>query len=367
MTGEVVRILFVSAPLAGHVLPLVPLAIACRDAGHDVLVAAGGGVPAGGLPTHDLAPRFHFGRTAGRIMLRHPLLARRELAGRGGLDVVGLLFGAVNTQLVGPAVALAERWRPDLVVHEPLAVAGAVAAARLGVPAVLHENNLFPGPELVRAVADSPAMRRYPVGTPAAVVSTAPASLVGPRTGWPMRAVPWSGGGHVPDWLLREAERPRILVSRSTLDGPGGADPTAAVAAAAADVDAEIVLIRPSAAATRRTPAPNVRTVGPVPLDRILPYAAATVHHSGAGSVLGALAAGVPQLAVAGPGDRRHNADLVARRGAGLAAQARDVDPATLRRLLTDDGLRAAAGAVRGEMAAMPAPADLVDRLTKLT
>ena len=41
------RIIFVASPLQGHLLPLVPLAAACRDAGHDVLLASGGFPPAG--------------------------------------------------------------------------------------------------------------------------------------------------------------------------------------------------------------------------------------------------------------------------------------------------------------------------------
>ena len=72
-------------------------------------------------------------------MARHPLLARREAAGRGGTRAVGLLFGAVGERMADGVVALADRVRPDLVVHEPLSVAGAEAAARRGVPAVLVE------------------------------------------------------------------------------------------------------------------------------------------------------------------------------------------------------------------------------------
>ncbi|MET8467985.1 nucleotide disphospho-sugar-binding domain-containing protein, partial [Micromonospora zamorensis] len=67
-----------------------------------------------------------------------------------------------------------------------------------------------------------------------------------------------------------------------------------------------------------------------------------------------------------GPGDRRHNAELVARRGAGLALRPRDITAQALTRLLTDDGLRAAAGQVSQEITAMPPPTDLVARLAAL-
>ncbi|MGW3603886.1 hypothetical protein [Micromonospora sp. NPDC005161] len=141
------RVLVVSAPLVGHVFPLVPLAVALRDAGHDVLLATGGGGLAAadaGLPVHDIAPGFDFGRIALRVLPRHPLVARAELAGTAGTRGAGLLFGALNDQLTDPIVALATRWRPDLVLHEPFAVAGAVAAARLGVPAVRRSGRRTP-------------------------------------------------------------------------------------------------------------------------------------------------------------------------------------------------------------------------------
>jgi UDP:flavonoid glycosyltransferase YjiC (YdhE family) len=202
-----VRVLVVAAPLLGHVLPLVPFATALRTAGHEVLVAAGdvaGHV--GGLPAHDLAPGFRLDRHAVRVLATHPLVARRELQGRAGTRGVGLLFGAVNAGLLGPVEELVAQWRPDLVVHEPLACADAI------------------------------------------------------------------------------------------------------------------------------------------------------VHHGGAGTVLAALASGVPQLVIPGPGDRRHNGELVARRGAGLTgAPARS----TITRLLADDGLHSAAAEVRAEIAAMPDPADV--------
>ena len=147
------RVLVVSAPLLGHLMPLLPLASALRAAGHEVLLAAGGGGDTAGLPVRDVAGGLRFGAVALRVTAAHPLRARRELAGRGGTAVVGELFGRVNASLADAVVALVGEWRPDLVIHEPLAVAGAFAAARHGVPAVLQENSLWDGPGLVAAAS----------------------------------------------------------------------------------------------------------------------------------------------------------------------------------------------------------------------
>jgi len=111
--------------------------------------------------------------------------------------------------------------------------------------------------------------------------------------------VPFAGHGPVPAGLERRGDRPRLLVSHSTVPGPDG------------------------------------NTLRPV---------------------LAALAFGVPQLVIPGPGDRRYNAELVARRGAGLVGAP---SRATITRLLADEGLRAAAAEVRAEIAAMPEPAEV--------
>jgi UDP:flavonoid glycosyltransferase YjiC (YdhE family) len=78
------------------------------------------------------------------------------------------------------------------------------------------------------------------------------------------------------------------------------------------------------------------------------------VHHGGAATVLTALVHGVPQLVVPDAGDRRHNAGLVHPRGVGLVGARRDVTPALLRRLITQDALAVAAAEVRTELTGAP-------------
>ncbi|GAA1527118.1 DUF1205 domain-containing protein [Dactylosporangium maewongense] len=409
------RVLFVSAPLLGHMLPLVPLAEALRRAGHDVLIATAADALTAGrtakLPVVDVAPGFSFARIARRTMLRHPFIARAELAGTGGTRGVGLLFGTVNEQLVDGAAATADRFRPDLVVHEPLAVAGAVVAARRGVPAVRHENNLFDGAVLT-AVTAGPALRRHHVDglpDPAAVVQIAPAELVGERPGLPMRRLPVGAspnrtgsfahprgpfadlrgsavdlgglsagvggavrpggsagpGGEPVTPLPPAGGRPRIAVTRSTVDGPGSGGIMRAIVAVAAGVDADILLVRPERGLPDPLPG-NVYTTGWVQLDALMPTLDAVVHHGGAGTVLGALAAGVPQLVVPGPGDRRHNAGVVERSGAGWAMSASAITADQLHRLLSDYGLRVTAGRFKASIAARPHPDEVATQLAAI-
>lgn len=123
------RVLVVAAPLVGHLLPLLPLATALRDAGHEVLLAHGGDpVDTGGLATRDIARRVRFPTAALRAMLAAPHRIRAESDGRGGTRFPGDLFGRVNAKMIDEVVSLVGEWRPDLVLHEPAALGNLPAA-----------------------------------------------------------------------------------------------------------------------------------------------------------------------------------------------------------------------------------------------
>ncbi|MGY1795232.1 glycosyltransferase [Geodermatophilus sp. SYSU D00525] len=365
------RVLVVASPLTGHVLPLVPLALALRDAGAEVVVATAGDAVASCPPELspvDVAPGLRLGPLFGRIMLRRPLLARRELAGRGGTEAVGLLFGTLGARMADGVLAAAGRHRPDLVVHESLAPAGAEVAARRGVPSVLVEGNLFDAGRLLAAALGTyrPARGLGELPPPEQVLTSAPPSVVGPRSGTPVRFVPWTPDRPVDAELTRPGDRPRVLVSRSTVASPGPDRLMRDAAAAAAGTGLDVVLVRPDRRVTRRPLPPEVRTADWLPFPRVVPAAAGVVHHGGAGTVLTALAAGVPQLVVRGAGDRRTNADLVAARGAGLAVEPGGITSALLARLVGDPALAAAAREVAAEIAAVPDPAAVVPDLLAL-
>jgi UDP:flavonoid glycosyltransferase YjiC (YdhE family) len=366
------RALFVANPMVGHVLPLVPLATAFRDAGHDVVIAsAGEGIDAArktGLAVRDVAPGLKVERVMLGAMLRRPRMMRRELAGEGGTGGVGYLFAPLTARMAEGTVGLAEDWRPDLVLHEGLAPVGALAAARCGVPSVLVDALLFHGRELFSAVTRhlGGLAARYGVDAlpePVDAVVTAPPSVVGERRGRPMRHVPATGHGEIPERLTREGGRPVVLVSRSTVADPRPDRMMTRVIEAATGTDVDVVLVRPDRSAARRTLPLNVTATDWLPFADVFPHVAGIIHHGGAGTLMGALAAGLPQVVVPGAGDRTVHARLVAARGAGLAVPAREITAETLERLVSDPELAAAAEEVAAEIAAMPAPGELVGPL----
>lgn len=169
----------------------------------------------------------------------------------------------------------------------------------------------------------------------------------------------------MPERLTLAGRRPVILVSRSTVADPRPNRTMSRVVGAAtgADLDVDVVLVRPDRSVTRRRLPPNVTTTDWPPFADVLPHVAGIVHHGGAGTLMGALAAGVAQVVVPGAGDRTVHARLVAARGAGLAVPPHEIEAETLVRLVSDPALRQASRAVAAEIAAMPTPADLVQPL----
>ena len=93
------------------------------------------------------------------------------------------------------------------------------------------------------------------------------------------------------------------------------------------------------------------------------------VHHGGTGTVLAALEAGLPQVILPQGADQPFNADLIARSGAGRRQANDDYAPgsiaALVEPLLGDCPERATAVRIAAEIAAMPAPAEVVPELVE--
>ncbi|HLU44534.1 MAG TPA: nucleotide disphospho-sugar-binding domain-containing protein [Natronosporangium sp.] len=367
------RVLVVTTPLLEYAYPLVPLALELRTAGHQVLVATAGEalrVADSGLPVADVARRFDPGRLRRRIALRNPLLQWRERTRWADPRGVVTIFGEINDELADGVVTLADDWRPDLVLHDALAPVGALAAARRRVPAVLCDPTFYDGQRLSFATTGhlSYACGRHGITTPAppsAVIRLAPPSMVGERPGWRMRYVPYDGGLAGVDWRDEPAVRPRIVVIGGHPAGPEPALTRRVLRAARRVETAEFLLVRPDLPIGPPLPE-HIRTVEWTPLTRLLTTAAAVVHHGAAATVLTALVHGVPQLVVPDTATRRHNADLVYRRGVGLVAARGEISPALLQRLVDQASFTAAAAEVRVELATAPSPAEIAAKLTDL-
>jgi len=384
------RVLVTASPGLGHMLPMVPISWALRAAGHEVLLAMAGRnaqhVPmlaASGLHVVETQPHETFVRLMDKARDGMDVKAMQKLireVSRSGdaerlMSFGARLFAPQSDAVADNVVAIADEWRPDLVVHSPMDGAGPLAAARLGVPAVEQAYGLSSSEtrfaQIVEALADT--YRRHGVDGPPtrhALLNVAPPSMGTPALGWVMRYVPFNGGGQLPDWLLRTPDRPRVIVTLGTvIPGFAGLGPLQWLADVAGDLDAEFVVTLDNAEAEQLGALPdNVRPVSYTPLNALLATSAAIIHHGGSGSTMTSLAMGVPQLVVPQGADQFSNAYEVAKRGAGFEVdtEVAQVGADDLTRLLTDASLAAAAAEVKAEIAAQPAPAALVSRLVEL-
>jgi UDP:flavonoid glycosyltransferase YjiC (YdhE family) len=377
-----VRVLFTTSPGLGHVFPTVRTAQAFQAAGHEVLYALGGHVDvaaAAGMAVADTAPGVDFAR-----IFRNFVGDRQQVVVDSGDErMPAQLFARVSEVTVDRTVAVAAEWKPDVVVHSLLQGAGRLVASYCGVPAVEHgigfgSSSLFSG--LLRAEMresyDRHGISQEPPAT--ARLEVAPASMIrtandhdaaGAEPVWPVRYVPYNGGGVLPDWLLQEPKRPRIALTLGTvLPMMGGLGGLSALLGAAEQIDAEFVLALGDAdpSALPATPQ-NVRVCDEwIPLGWLLRTCVAAVHHGGAGSTLTTLDAGVPQLVLPHGADQYMNAEAVRARGVGRVADPASIDSADLEWLLTDSAARTAAAEVRSEMVATPAPSQVIPEIVDL-
>ncbi|MEN3309339.1 MAG: hypothetical protein V7603_5541 [Micromonosporaceae bacterium] len=368
------RVLFVSPPGICHFFPLVPLSWAFRLAGHEVLYAFAehsDEAASAGLHVVDVAPGYSKLAVAGQNREQWEKMTSERLE---DLNDFAPLLAEANRPMVDGLIRLATRWRPDLVVHEQIATAGLLAAARIGVPAVQHNVGFTPTngvhASVLKHLAD--LADRHDIGgtpEPVAVVEVVPPSMLpGGPEGWPIAFVPYNGGRILPDWLFERQDRPRIAVTLGSLaEQFTGLAAAEAIIRIAPAVDAEFVLALGDVDLGRlgQLP-PNVRAVGWVPLTALLKTCAAVVHHGGGSTTLTSLEAGTPQLVVPTLGDQPINGEAVRDRGVGLTAPAGEVDAALVRRLLAEERFRTAAAEVRAEMRSLPSPAETVSRLSAL-
>jgi UDP:flavonoid glycosyltransferase YjiC (YdhE family) len=159
---------------------------------------------------------------------------------------------------------------------------------------------------------------------------------------------PWS-----PPWSTAERQ-PRLLVSLSTLN-QGQAPLMERILTALAGLPIHaVVTLGPALAAARFTPPPNVILETFIPHTAVLPHVDAMVTQCGLGTLMKALAHGVPLVCIPVLGDQPDNAARVMARGAGLRVPA-DAAPGRLReaiqRVVTDPSFRHAAQQLATEMA----------------
>ncbi|OPF77760.1 glycosyl transferase [Streptomyces antioxidans] len=414
------RVLFTTWASGAHLVPMVPLARALLEAGHQVRVAVPsecaaavartGLVPVqtGALPLAVVRAPDAVHRPRGSWPTDWPVRpAALTPEQHGALRACGDRQVRIAEAMAQGLVAFARCWQPELVVHDAGAYAGTVAAGALGVPAVGQLWGSAAVLRLDRQRLEGPPlpgyarlMRRYgadPAREPDLWLDPCPPSLALPSRArrLPVRLVPYDGTSPDEAPSPYEARRARARPGRPTAAssgrrGPGGGPgrsgpvrvcaawddaggPPDAVRAALGAAEARgVEVVRVGSAAEGRPPAG--------PLHRVLPGCRALLHQGGGAAVLAAAMAGVPQLIVAPRLEHQLNGARLARAGAGMYLPADGLDTTRpgaraagarlaldLFALLEQPSYAAAAHALRREALAMPGPDKAVQAVTRLT
>lgn len=406
------RVLFTTWAWPSHLYALVPLARACRAAGHEVIVASEPGltrdVLRADLPAAVVGTDVDTAGMVHEFLLPLPGDPAPVRDGKGP-RVLRMLMAHAETMTPG-LVQLIRDWRADLVVYDQVTLAGPVAAAVTGVPAVrqLYGVDLLQRARAVLPDALAPLADRLGAGPvdPYGTVSVDPVptgmQLPGEHRVLPMRHLPYNGPEAAPWRPPATRGRPRVCVSWGHTIAK--VDPSrfvaGRIAAALAEAGFDVVLAVSAAQrdllaarpdlragqwdppAGRRDQPPgrreaegslpeNVRVVVDTPLRDALRDCDVFVGHGGAGGILAALAQGLPMLLVPQLPDHAGHSGRAVATGAASVLGAAGLTPEAVReevtRLLDAPEPGLAAAELCEEMAARPAPAEVAGALTELT
>ena len=321
------RVLFASLASVGHTYPLIPLAIAARDAGHEVHFAAGEEV--------------------------HAPLAANGLRPFRPADS----FYEIYAEDLEPEL---RRLQPDLVIHEWGLPGAAVAPHRAGIPGIWHGfGRLYP--EGIGLELPTKSGRPHLDICPPSLQDKA---FLATEDRVEVRPVPYSPPG--PSW---DGSRPLIYLTLGTAFGTP--EVLAMAIEGLARLGARVVVAAGRVRLDQLGDGPDNVTVQPwVSQAELLPHVDVVVHHGGSGTTLGALTVGAPQLILPQGADQFANAEALIGAGAALRLLPDDVSADAIadctRMLLPhhgDGGHRDAARAIAAEIARMPSPDEVAHRL----
>ncbi len=380
------RILFTFAGGSGHFLTLVPIARAADVAGHIVAFAGQPGM----VPIIEAAGFTAF-PTGGASLLvashRTPLLeldAEREArAVREGYA------RRIARERAIAILALCEEWRPDILVSDEMDFGGVVIAERLELPhatvlclaagslitselvaeplnELRAEHGLPPNPDLAMlgrylVLSPFPPSYRDPLFPPPPTAHTL--RPVSPDT---------LEAGIAPPWLAGLSEAATVYFTLGTIFNLESGDLFERVLAGLRDLPMNTVVtvgreVDPQELGEQPG---NVHIERYIPQSLLLPHCSLVVSHAGSGSVIGALAHGLPMVLIPIGADQPLNASRCEQLRVAQVLDALKATPESVRTavstVISDPTYRRNAERMRDEIAALPGPEHAVALLERL-
>jgi len=379
------RVLITATPGWGHIHPMVPLARALVERGHDVLWATGADASERLSREGFRTAASGLGERQGMAELyrRFPEIHTMPPPERPNF-MFPRLFGTVRAvAMLRDLEPIAGSWSPQLVVCDAAEFAGHLQAAALGVPSVTHSfGALLPEHRVAAAAAELGPMwierglepRPYGGSYDRLYIDVYPPSLqLGERPHVPATQLlgpssfATAGEESLPAWVASSAPTPLVYVTFGTVFSNNEALSNIVEAVRALPVRVVVTVGPHGDPGSLGTQPDNVHVARYIRQDQLLPHCALVISHAGSGTFLASLAARIPQLCVPQAADQFINAAACERSGSGLALQPGAVSVGNVRaaveRLLADDGFRAAAARVSREIASMPTAGQVAERL----
>ncbi|MDX6241196.1 MAG: hypothetical protein QOG10_6020 [Kribbellaceae bacterium] len=377
------RILFTFIGGSGHFNPLIPVARAAEAAGHTVAVAGSGklvpAITAAGFtafatsepPTAAIEPRA-------AAPAPSPLLRpdpeqedrdfRENFARRGARRHAAAIL------------ELAREWKPDVLVRDEVDFGAAIAAESLAVPCATVLV-LAAGLLLRKGVVAEPLHElRSEYGLPPdpelsmldrnLVLSPFPPSFRSPGSPLPDNAFSFRQEAASPAGTRSHLST--VYFTLGTVFNTEAGDLFSRVLAGLRELPANVVVtVGERVDPAEFGPQPDhIRIERFIPQAVLLPQCDLVVSHGGSGSVIGALAHGLPSVLLPLGADQPHNAQRCVELGTSRVLDPVIATPdevrTTVSAVLADEGYRRAAERIQDEINALPGPEHTVPLLERL-
>jgi UDP:flavonoid glycosyltransferase YjiC (YdhE family) len=386
------RALFASMPAQSHIAPMLPLACAAHQAGHDVVFATGpdavAQVQGAGLEALPAGLPF------AEVRQRYAQASGSELAGLSPQErlahlLLHGLIGIAAPAMLDDLLPFARTWQPELVIGNLGEQSAEVVATAAGVPHVIHGFS-------------SPKSSYFAATREAGLAELYERRGIDPPRGdsrldtpyldiWPEGLHPRAEDWQYPNmWPLRPEnalalaapvprpsaldgmphERTVYVTAGTTHNSTPGLLETMLEGLREEAVNV-VVTIGPDGDLDRFGPqSENVRIERYIAQNTLLPHCDVVVCSAGAGTVLGALAHATPLVVAPVATDQYEMAEQVEQAGAGRACSAEPLSAAAVREsfheVSSNPAYSAATARLRKQILSMPAPADLLGRLDEL-
>ncbi|HVE94930.1 MAG TPA: glycosyltransferase [Acidimicrobiales bacterium] len=353
------RLLFVTAPATGHLFPLVPIADAALDSGHDVTFATSA----------------DFRGDVERV--GHDAVAIRP-------DRATIPPEFIDAETLDELIEHGRRWKPDVIIHDHVTAPAAIAADTLGIPNAYSSVGIMRSPRMISALSEMfrPLWRDRGRSMPDALglhrylyLDRCPPSLQRAEArdvavAHPIRPTSWEPTALTERYERRQSGVPLVYVTLGTFFN--SLDVMATILDALSETPVEVL----ATVGSDRDPADLGPQAAHIRVERFVPQSAifescdVVVSHAGSGTIMGTLAAGLPMLLLPQGGDQLDNAARCVERGVARSLTPAATTPDAIRRelavLLGEIDYCVAAKAVSAEIEAMPGPDRAVELIGQL-